>query len=90
MGALERAQISLTFHVHILKFPLLNVLIRNESSVAKVADCVSKIIESHVLDLDFVALCAETKFFRRGNMVELPVMACSNSLEAITNEVAIK
>ncbi len=90
MGAQERAQISLTLHVHILELPLLNVLVRNESSVAEVANSVSEIIESHVFNLNFVALGAETEFFWRSNMVELPVVACSDGLKAIANKVAIE
>ena len=87
---MERAQITLALHVHIFQPPFLDKHVGNQSSVAIIAQRVSKVVESQILDLNLVAMGVETELLRRGKMVELSVMACGYSLKTISDEMAIK
>lgn len=90
VGAMERAQVALRLHVHVLQLCLVLQVRRVQLRQAVVANSVSEIVQSQVVNFELVALSREAKVLRSRNMIELSVMTGGHRLETIAEEVSIE
>ncbi len=87
---MERAQVTLAFHVHVFHFPFNVVRVRHQGCVRVETHSVSEVVQSQVFHLHIVAISAETQLFGRRNVVKLPVVASGHGLEDIAQVVTVK
>ena len=87
---MEGAEISLALHVHVLHPPLDIVLIGQVVGDTVVAHRMSEVIERKVVHLELIATSVNAELFRRGNVIELAVVAGCHRFKAIPDEVAVK
>ena len=87
---MERAQVALRLHVHVLQLCLVLQVRRVQLRQAVVANSVSEVVQSQVVNFELVALSREAKVLRSRNMIELSVMTGGHRLETIAEEVSIE